>query len=69
MEKKIRAKFKELNLGNPTNITFLGLEWAKGKVWVVKTLFKRYIVYEENNEVRSIKNDKQVYVYRKEGKT
>lgn len=64
MEKKIKEKFKQLDLGFPIYI-IKGIRWAKGDTWIVKTFSKKYTVVEENGEVRSIK-DLNRYYYQKE---
>lgn len=66
MEKEIKQLFKRLKLGRVCKIIKSDLKWAYGDIYFVTTWSKKYIVYEKDGQVQSIKN-KEKYFYRKGG--
>lgn len=65
MEKEIKKLFKKCKLGRVCKIIKSDLKWACGDVYFVTTWLKKYIVYEKDGHVQSIKNQEK-YFYKKE---
>lgn len=63
-EDKVKELFKDLKLGKPIKIRKTDLKWAKGEIWHVQTIFKQFIVTEQNGYVRTIKNKKKIFYSR-----
>lgn len=62
MEKEVKQLFKKLKLGRVCKIIDPNIKWAYGNVYFVTTWLKKYIVYEKDGHVQSIKNnDKYFY--------
>lgn len=64
MEKELKQLFKKYKLGRVCKIIKSDLKWAHGDIYFVTTWFKKYIVYEKDGQVQSIKNQEK-YFYRK----
>lgn len=64
-EEEIRYIFKKYKLGKVCKIHDAG-NWAHGKKYIVTTWLKKYIVIEENNHVRTIKNKDKIFYVRGE---
>lgn len=56
--------FQKYKLGRICKIIKSDLTWAKGDIYFVTTWLKKYIVYEEDGHVKSIKDNKQLYYQR-----
>ncbi len=64
MDKEIKELFKKYKLGRVCKILKSNLRWAHGDIYFVTTWLKKYIVYERDGQVWSIKNEEK-YFYRK----
>lgn len=67
METELKELFKKYKLGRICKIIKSNLKWAHGDIHFVTTWLKKYIVYEKDGRVQSIRNmDK--YFYRRGAK-
>lgn len=56
--------FQKYKLGRICKIIKTEMKWAKGDIYLVTTWLKKYIVYEEDGHVKSIKDDEKYYYQR-----
>ncbi|WP_195547833.1 hypothetical protein [Holdemania sp. 1001095H_141210_F2] len=64
MEQEVKQLFKRLKLGRVCKIIKSDLRWAHGDIYFVTTWTKKYIVYEKDGRVQSIRN-REEYFYRR----
>lgn len=65
-EEEIKYIFKKHKLGRICKIYDSETRWAKGKIYIVTTWLKKYIVIEQDGHVKTVKTLDKIY-YSREG--